>query len=93
MSAPRNGTERVWDITALVLVVAGAALYLWTHFTLGAIGSDTVVLSGAPGSSVAHVDRLQTTGRVALGIIAAGILAGLWSWFRFGRRRAWLGHR
>ena len=78
----------MWDITALVLVVAGAALYLWTHFTLGAIGSDTVVLSGAPGSSVAHVDRLQTVGRIALGIIGAGIVVGGWSYFRHGRRRA-----
>ena len=88
MSAPRTGRERVWDITALVLVVAGAALFLWTHFTLGAIGSDTVVLSGAPGSSVAHIDRLQAIGRIALGIIGAGILAGLWSYFRHGRHRA-----
>ena len=87
MSGPRSGRERVWDITALVLVVAGAALFLWTHFTLGAIGSDTVVLSGAPGTSVAHIDRLQTVGRIALGIIGAGIVAGLWSYFRHGRRR------
>ena len=78
----------MWDITALVLIVAGAALFLWTHFTLGAIGSDTVVLSGAPGSSVAHIDRLQTVGRIALGIIGAGILAGLWSYFGHGRRRS-----
>lgn len=87
MSAARSGAERVWDIAALVLVVAGAALYLWTHFALGAIGSDTVVLTGEPGSSVAHVDRLQNTGRVALGIILAGIVVGLWSYFRHGRRR------
>ena len=78
----------MWDITALVLVVAGAALYLWTHFTLGAIGSDTVVLSGAPGSSVANVDRLQTVGRIALGLIGAGIVVGGWSYFRHGRLRA-----
>ena len=78
----------MWDITALVLVVAGAALFLWTHFALGAIGSDTVVLSGASDSSVAHVDRLQDAGRVALGIIFVGIAAGLWSYFRHGRRRA-----
>ncbi len=77
----------MWDITALVLVVAGAALFLWTHFTLGAIGSDTVVLSGAPGSSVAHIDRLQMVGRIALGLIGAGVAVGLWSWFRHGRHR------
>ena len=87
MTPPRSGAERVWDVTALVLVVAGAVLYLWTHFTLGAIGSDTVVLSGEPGSSVAHVDRLQTTGRVALGLIGVGIAVGLWSYFRHGRSR------
>ena len=86
--APRSGAERVWDIAALVLVVAGAALYLWTHFTLGAIGSDTVVLSGPPGSAVSQVDRLQTTGRVALGLIGIGIAVGLWSYFRHGRGRA-----
>ena len=87
MNVRRSGAERVWDIAALVLVVAGAALYLWTHFAIGAIADDSVVLSGAPGSSVAHVDRLRDAGRVAGGLMVAGILVGVWSYFRHGRTR------
>lgn len=87
MSAARSGTERIWDITAVVLILAGLALYFWTNATLGAIGDDTVVLSGAPGSSVATVDRLRLTGYVGIGLIVIGVLVGLWSYFRHGRRR------
>lgn len=87
MIARRSGSERVWDITAIVLIVAGLALYFWVHVTLGAIGDESVVLSGAPGSSVATVDRIRHTGYLAVALIVAGVLAGLWSYFHHGRRR------
>lgn len=88
MTARRTGSERVWDIAAVVLILAGLALYFWVHSTLNAIGDDVVVLSGAPGSSVAAVDRLRNTGYAAVALIVIGVAAGLWSYFHHGRRRA-----
>ena len=87
MTAARTRAERVWDVAAVVLILAGLALYLWVHITLGEIGDDVVVLTGAPGSAVATVDRLRHTGTAAIALIVAGVLLGLWSYARHGRRR------
>ena len=87
MTPRRAGAERAWDIVAVVLIVAGLALYFWVHVTLGDIGDDVVVLTGEPGSAVATVNRLRHTGTAAIALIVVGVLVGLWSYVRHGRRR------
>jgi hypothetical protein len=77
---------RLVDAAALLLIVGGAAVYLYAHYRMGelAAGRMTFDRMPKPGTNwnLAVWNDLVTTSRVGLGLAGAGIAVGLVSFVR-----------
>lgn len=84
---PVRGIERLWDATALILVMAGVSLFAMARNALTSIANGSYALP--EGSSwVAQTDFHVVQSRAGLALAAAGmaigLVAGLMHW-RSGR--------
>ena len=86
MSRAVSRADRARDLTALVLVVAGALLYLHSN-----AGMRSLAAGGVQGDLthplMAHWDRYWQLSRAGLTIAGLGIGVGLWSFVRHAFRR------
>lgn len=77
---------RVLDTAALLLLVSGAALYVYAQYRTGRIAAGDMPhgsLAGAGGGwNVEAVDRLARLSRIAVGVASGGLLLGLAAFIR-----------
>lgn len=80
-----HAADRAWDIGALALVLAGAALFAAARSSLRSLASGTYVPPSGM-TFVASADRHVSQSTVALGLIAAGLVVGCIAAARHGWR-------
>jgi hypothetical protein len=77
--------DRLRDLAALVLVVGGAALYLYAHLGMRRLAAR----SGYAPRGVwlmPQFDHYWRASRVGVWAVVAGVAVGLWSFFAFRAR-------
>ena len=71
---PRLG--RVLDLVGVMILVAGASLYVHSWLGLRAM-DDFVSTPEAPRSAIEHADELSRLGRIGFALIVAGVLVAV----------------
>jgi hypothetical protein len=86
--SPVSRRDRLTDLAALVLILAGIALYLDGTARLRAISAYTYQHPGPRGqSALAAADHARQESNLAMGLAAAGCLLGVFSAVRHARER------
>ena len=84
-----HGSERLWDATALILVMAGVSLFVMARSALTAIAAGTYSLP-ANTTWVAQADFHVRQSQAGLALTAVGVAIGLLAaWMHWRRGRVW----
>jgi hypothetical protein len=86
VSPPVSRADRVRDLAAITLLVAGAGLYLYAHAGMRSLAAGAVQ-GDLAHPLMAHWDRYWQLSRAGLVMAGAGIGVGIWSFVRFVVRR------
>lgn len=77
---------RMLDAAALLLIVSGAAVYLYAHYRMGELAAGRMPYSRMAKSgaswNITVWGNLVTTSRVGLGLAGAGVAVGIVSFAR-----------
>jgi hypothetical protein len=80
--------DRFTDLAALVLIVGGVALYLWSLSRLHDISQLTYAHPGPRGTSaLAAADRARYLSNTGLALVLAGVVTAVASAYRHRRGR------
>ena len=79
--------ERVRDLAAAALLVAGLALYAYAYSGMRALASGRGAAERELFGSLARFNHYWTMSRAGIIIAAVGLVLGAWSYWRHATRR------
>lgn len=81
-----SAAARLRDAGALLLVVAGIALFAWGNARLRSMAAGRITTVPAR-TAVQQAERYEALARIGLGVALLGVGAGFWSYHRYARSR------
>ena len=82
MSRRVGRAGRLRDLAAVLLIVGGAALYLYAGAGLRGIAAGRYQAPPGAFRNLAEANRLSTLSRVGVGLVLLGVGVGVWSFLR-----------